>query len=338
MNLLSIIVPVYNVEPYLARCLQSLQNQDLPKDRYEIIVVNDGSFDNSKDIVLEFVKKNNNIVLIDKENSGVSSARNAGIEKAEGEYIMFVDGDDYIEENILKFLTDYVIKSALQIGLFTLRNEGVENTNNKDNNLAQVVTGTELYRKYRRNEVDSSCTMLIERSLLVEKKIKYTSGIPYLEDGEFLARLMCVADRCAFFDYPYYIRVVRPNSATTSNLFFSEKAIDGFIKAAINLKDFRDNSVANCDKKEFMNQPIVKFVVTAVYSCKSLNTFKLLPYVKNKLSKNGFEKLDLSGCEPFHTELGNAYNISIYYYFFWRVAKTTLNSLVHKGKLLRKIN
>ena len=100
----SVIVPVYNVEEYLARCLDSLVNQSL-KD-IEIIVVNDGSPDNSQKIIDNYCKKYKNIKSFIKENGGVSDARNFGIEKAQGEYIAFVDGDDYVTNDMYQKMYD----------------------------------------------------------------------------------------------------------------------------------------------------------------------------------------------------------------------------------------
>ena len=98
----SIIVPVYNVESYLDKCLNSLVNQTL-KD-IEIIVINDGSTDNSQKIIDKYSKKYKNIINITKENGGVSEARNLGLEKASGEYIGFLDSDDWIEPDMYELM------------------------------------------------------------------------------------------------------------------------------------------------------------------------------------------------------------------------------------------
>ena len=95
MAKLSIIVPVYNVEKYLPKCLESLTNQTL-KD-IEIICVNDGSMDNSLAILKEFASKDSRIRIIDNQHQGVAKTRNTGIEQSTGEYIGFVDSDDYID-------------------------------------------------------------------------------------------------------------------------------------------------------------------------------------------------------------------------------------------------
>ena len=98
--LVSIIVPVYNTEKYLKKCLDSLVNQTY-KD-FEIIVVNDGSTDKSSNIISKYQKKYKNIILIDKENEGLSMARNRGVQKSSGKYIIFVDSDDYVSNKLLE--------------------------------------------------------------------------------------------------------------------------------------------------------------------------------------------------------------------------------------------
>ena len=98
----SIIVPVYNVEKYLRKCLDSLVNQTL-KD-IEIICINDGSTDDSLNILQEYAREHHNVVVIDQENQGVSIARNNGINKAQGDYIGFVDPDDWVEPDMFKIL------------------------------------------------------------------------------------------------------------------------------------------------------------------------------------------------------------------------------------------
>ena len=99
---LSVIIPVYNVEQYLPKCLASVVQQTL-KD-IEIICVNDGSTDNCLKILEEFKSKDNRIKIINKENAGLGNARNTGLEEAKGEYISFIDSDDYIDENFFELL------------------------------------------------------------------------------------------------------------------------------------------------------------------------------------------------------------------------------------------
>ena len=114
MSTVSIVVPVYNVENYLAKCLDSLVNQTL-KD-IEVIVVNDGSPDNSQKIIDKYVKKYPKLVKsFIKENGGQGSARNFGLEYAKGEYIAYVDSDDYVETNMFEEMYNIASKENSDI-------------------------------------------------------------------------------------------------------------------------------------------------------------------------------------------------------------------------------
>lgn len=99
--LLSIIIPVYNVEEFVEKCIRSCEAQNIPKDEYEVIVVNDGATDNSLQMVEEVARDYENITIINQSNAGLSAARNTGMAHAHGEYYMFVDSDDWIAENCL---------------------------------------------------------------------------------------------------------------------------------------------------------------------------------------------------------------------------------------------
>ena len=116
MTNLSIIVPVYNTEKYIKRCFESLKNL---KDT-EIIVINDGSADNSENIINEFAKSQSNIIYYKKENSGIADTRNFGMEKATGKYIMFVDSDDYIDDDLIPELEPFM-KENIDVIKFKLR-------------------------------------------------------------------------------------------------------------------------------------------------------------------------------------------------------------------------
>lgn len=113
--ILSIIVPVYNVEEYLPKCLDSICNQSF-KD-FELILVNDGSTDNSYNICNAYSKKDKRIIIVNKQNGGLSSARNAGIELATGEYIGFVDSDDWIDLDMYELLINNIKKNDADIAI-----------------------------------------------------------------------------------------------------------------------------------------------------------------------------------------------------------------------------
>ena len=125
--LVSIIIPVYNVKSYLARCIESLLNQTY--NQLEIILVNDGSTDDSLSICEFYAKEDPRVIVINKENGGVSSARNRGIIEAHGEFITFVDSDDWIEKDMIKYLVENIFKYNAQISICTMCNQANIYTN-----------------------------------------------------------------------------------------------------------------------------------------------------------------------------------------------------------------
>ena len=100
----SVIVPVFNVEVYLKDCLDSILQQDIEQEQFEVLLVNDGSTDKSSAICEEYSKLYGNVTLISQENRGLSAARNRGLNAAKGKYIIFVDSDDYIERNTFSLI------------------------------------------------------------------------------------------------------------------------------------------------------------------------------------------------------------------------------------------
>ena len=143
----SIILPVYNVEKYIKECLDSLVNQSYKN--IEIIVVNDGSPDNSQKIIDEYSKEYKEVKSYTKENGGVSSARNLGLDKATGDYVMFVDGDDYVSKDIISKLIEDIKKEKCDIAcsdIIKFYEDGKEtyyktNQNYSDNDIKNYIIG-----------------------------------------------------------------------------------------------------------------------------------------------------------------------------------------------------
>ena len=179
----SIIVPVYNVEEYLARCLDSLVNQSL-KD-IEIIVVNDGSPDNSQKIIDNYCKKYKNIKSFIKENGGLSDARNFGIEKAQGEYIAFLDSDDYVTTDMYMEMYNKAISGDFDMVVCDLNYvyddkiiKASCNVKKDTNNIKDVML----------NIYPAAWNKIFKRNLM-DKGIRFKKGV-WFEDVEFIYRLL----------------------------------------------------------------------------------------------------------------------------------------------------
>ncbi len=199
---ISVIVPIYNVEKYLDKCLDSLVNQTL-KD-IEIILVNDASPDNSKKIVDKYLKKYKNIKYFEKENGGQGSARNLGLKHAEGEYIAYVDSDDYIDLDMLLKMYDKAIED----------NADVVICGNKVVNLDDKVIDT-----YLPCITDDINVNILLGNMAVWNKIYKKEIIDiefreklWYEDIDFTAKLLLGKAKVSFVNEPLYNYLLRPGS------------------------------------------------------------------------------------------------------------------------------
>ncbi len=179
----SLIIPIYNVEEFLPQCLDSVLNQDIALNEYEIICVIDGSPDNSIDIVREYQEKYSNIVLVEQENGGVCSARNHGIRLAKGEYVWFIDPDDFIVTNCLMYLYNK-LKSSNYDTLRFDRTVIDENTVYKKDEYT-------IGKKYdNQNSSDNVCTMIIVKNEIYKKTgLTFNENLIFEEDTFFMFQL-----------------------------------------------------------------------------------------------------------------------------------------------------
>ncbi len=319
---------MYKVELYVEKCLRCLEDQDIPRDEFEIICINDGSPDNCREIVIRFQKEYDNIILIDQENQGVSSARNNGIDRATGKYLLFIDPDDFVDTKSFKRVLNKADEHQAQVSFlgFTVLNEN-DTIRSKEHNekFADLVkSGPEAYLMTHikgRTDPDRIYGVLFISEFINKNKLRFLSGVPYLEDGEFNTRILCLAEKCVFIEGSFYWRTIRPGSATNSGLFNTQYAYNGFIKSAVNLRNFRDSMPLSNTQKVFMNQPIVKFVVLSIASTGKLSKFRKFLQVYFTLRENKFLILDLEGCNEEYKKLGGLYNVSpllLYHYLVFR--------------------
>ena len=211
MKKVSVIVPVYNVEKYLDKCLTSLVNQTL-KD-IEIIVVNDGTKDNSQDIIDRYAKKYKNIIVIKKENGGLSSARNDGIEKATGEYIGFVDSDDYIEYDMYEKMYQKAKTNDYDVVVCDLKyiydDREVDAFSNINNDL---LTKEEVKTCFL-NIYPSVWNKIYKKELIKDNNILFKKGV-WFEDVEFTYRLLPYINSIGVVKEKFYNYVQRDGAIT----------------------------------------------------------------------------------------------------------------------------
>lgn len=323
---LSIIVPVYNVEPYVERCLHSLLAQDLPAEEYEIIVVNDGSPDNSRDIVLRMQEEADNILLIDQENRGVSAARNAGLGKARGEYVLFIDPDDYVLPDLLNRLYRRAKSDDLDIllsGRSLVTPEGKKIKKYDYSAQAEhIYTGTvAFYEKDKPYPVwDSSVGRLYRRDLLLKYNITYPVGVAHLEDGVFVRKAFVVAGRVGFENCDFYQVFARPGSASRSNLSTKESTVQGYFSAISILLGFRSSRDFTSSQEGILNTSIAKYALLPLMWSIQQKSLKSFIKFSRKLKETGAGKLDSRYIKvPRYRHGANVYNISPWLFGIWHI-------------------
>lgn len=210
----SLIVPVYNVEEYLDKCLSSIYLNKF-KD-FEVVIVNDGTKDNSEKIINKYLKKYNNITYIKQENKGLSSARNEGVKKAKGEYILFIDSDDYIEKDMLQILNDnlndnpdllrYQLREVYEDKVIDCKEIGFETTN-----------GIDAFDKITRYKyIEPSQLYVYKRSFFIKNKFKFKKGI-YHEDFALIPIIIAKANSVKSISYIGYNYLQREGSIMSNN-------------------------------------------------------------------------------------------------------------------------
>lgn len=243
MTKISVIIPIYNVEEYLDECLDSVINQTL-KD-IEIICVNDGTKDNSAKIVKKYQKKDKRIILIEQENQGQSVARNNGLKSATGEYVYFLDSDDYIALETLEETYTYAKENDLDVVYFGAEsfyedeNSKEENpqyeTYYKRNAQYDIASGQTMFKEMTKNgEFRVSVPLqLLRREFLITNNISFVEGIIH-EDEVYSISISLCSKKSGHLNKEYYYRRVRPNSTmTTKNA--NIKSSFGYFKSLVKL-------------------------------------------------------------------------------------------------------
>lgn len=218
----SVIIPVYNMEEYVGRCVESVLENTLRE--VEIICVDDGSSDSSPEILRAFAERDGRVRVVTKENGGLSSARNAGIREAKGEYLLFLDSDDYIEKRALEYLYAEASAKGLDDLFFNARCFNDADDSDADVNYSRradysgVSTGREMFVKMSDNAEfkPSVCMQFIRREFINENKIEFINGILY-EDNPFTLECLFKASRVRFDNINLYNRRVRKGSIMASS-------------------------------------------------------------------------------------------------------------------------
>lgn len=209
MKKVSVIVPVYNVYDYLGKCLDSLVNQTLKE--LEIVIVNDGTPDNSDELIKKYSKKYKNIKYFIKENGGLSDARNFGIEKATGEYIAFLDGDDYVEYDMYEKMYDKAKENDFDMVVCDLNYVYPQKIVRAYSNISY---DTNDIKKTMLNIYPAAWNKIFKKDLF-KNNIRFKKGV-WFEDVEFIYRMLPYIKNIGVIDEPFCQYVQRSGSITNT--------------------------------------------------------------------------------------------------------------------------
>ncbi|MBR1518919.1 MAG: glycosyltransferase [Prevotella sp.] len=235
---LSIIIAMYNSEKYISDCLESIIQSDLPKECFEVIIINDGSTDNGPKIAQEYCAKYENFKYLTQYNQGQSVARNYGIKECHGEYIWCVDSDDAISSDVFSVFNKLV--ESPDVDILEFKAKQIE----EDGSFVNVVGENKLPYNTILSGRDAICggyqpatmwRLFARKDLLIKNNLFFVPGIIH-QDAELAYRLYAHAEKVIFVDDPLYIYINHPNS--TINAPTSEKKLKRLLDDIVVLKSF----------------------------------------------------------------------------------------------------
>lgn len=245
---ISIVMPMYGVERYIEKAIQSVLNQDFQD--WELLIVNDGSKDKSREIAYRVAYGDNRIKILDKENGGLSDARNYGLDRATGEFVHFYDSDDWIEPDFYSKLFNEIEDFDLVVCGYKVDNEKtVTERIGYVGELSHVVDSS--LENLVGNYLNFAWNKLFKRSFLVENALYYEKGLYRIEDSEFMMRFLSFSPKVKMIKYSGYHYMVR-NSATLSKFF--DENIFNHLSRCISIRAHIYKHL--CDNVEIVNREL----------------------------------------------------------------------------------
>ena len=286
---LSIIIPVYNVDKYISRCIDSVVFQDLSETEYEIIIVNDGSLDNSVSIVEKYTCNNSNIKIVHRPNGGLSAARNTGLSHATGRYVWFVDSDDWVESNCIGEILTFAENNNLDVLCFGAKiyhsAHVIKEIPSATEKQGYIFNGHEFVVNV--NTIPSAWSALYRRQYLVDNNLMFYEGILH-EDQEFTPRAYCLANRIAYLHKPVYYYYQREGSIMKSSQ--NEKRCRDLLAVA-------DSLYAFANKNLMVGSPVYIKLIQKVNFCltQSIAFYDTSFFDYREYSQRGYYPLHLKG-------------------------------------------
>lgn len=235
LPMITVILPVYNVADYLKECLDSLLTQTYTD--FELVVINDGSTDNSLEIIKEYEKKFEQIIVISQKNKGLSEARNAGYSHIKGKYTYFLDSDDFILPKTFENLIKRAEKNQLDLikfdaCSFSEKNMKIQMTNYDSSGyleMDKLYTRDEYLNKVENNFMPAVWMYFIKSSIILEQQLYFKKNILH-EDEVFTVQLLQHCHRVMYDSNQYFQRRYRENSIMTANISKNKKSIQSKVE------------------------------------------------------------------------------------------------------------
>lgn len=280
-NDISIIIPVYNGEETIQRCLDSVTRQSSKKIE-EIIVVDDGSTDKTVEIIEALIEQDSRIQCIRKKNAGVSSARNTGIHKAHGEYIMFVDSDDEIKEDLVKELYQAIDGYDLTIAGIELHQDAMTSMIG----IKGVFSNKEIIDKYGNDIpgllINGPCCKLYRKKIIAEHELLFDESLSLGEDTEFVFRYLKYCNNIRFIDYYGYIYYQLGNNSLMTKFrkdgYYNAKRVYGMLTRIV--AEICESDVPQNYKRVYRNVLMV-YIRKTIYNRKMVDCSYIKDIIKD---------------------------------------------------------
>ena len=269
---LSIVVPAYNVQNYLSRCIDSLIEQDISS--YEIIIVVDGATDDTGNIANQYACSYDCVKVIHQENRGLSGARNTGLRAAEGEYVMFVDSDDWVEKNSISILLRESQKYQLDVGVADFKYidqfGNVTENDNKPLACQKVVSGPDYFKKSM--ETNSSLSVvwksIYRTQFLFDNNLFFREGYNH-EDEEWTPRVYLSAKRIRSIQLVFYYYYIHMDTISKNTACFAKNSLD-LIDNCWEMKQL-SMTIDDIELRNLFQNRIVGIYLSAFYKGKLLH-------------------------------------------------------------------
>lgn len=286
---LSVVIPVYNAQFYLENCIESILNQNF--EDFELLLINDGSTDSTLDICQEYERKDKRIRVFNKTNSGVSDTRNYAINKIKGEYVLFIDSDDWIENNTFGSLFEVVDSNNPDLIIFGISID-VESEKNNINSILNYYKRSSwktkkeiqdnVYNLFEKALINSSCNKLYKSKILLNNNIRFKNSF-VAEDTEFNLDYLVHTKHVEVLDNCFYHYMKRIQNKSVTSIHY-EDSFSRYVEVHKKMKNlFLINNKLDPDIEQILRNTMVSQYLSVIFK-----VFKSTNSSKNWIQKRKF--------------------------------------------------